>query len=61
MKPKEVLVSLQSALDAAQSSYLKGCVDGMKELKVPLAFDGCRDKSMVHRQELEYIMIQPVE
>lgn len=54
--PEEELVSMRAAMDQAQASYLKGCVDGQKKLKVPLAFDGCRDMSLLHRQELEEIL-----
>lgn len=52
------LVSVQAAIMHAQASYLKGCVDAMKDLKIPLAFHGCRDKSIIHRQELETFMLQ---
>lgn len=52
------LVSVEAALMQAQASYLKGCVDAMKELKIPVAFPGCRDKSLVHRRELDSIMDQ---
>jgi hypothetical protein len=60
-KPKketEDQVSLNAALNQAQASYLKGCVDALKEFKVPVAFPGCRDKSLLHRQELDSIMAQ---
>lgn len=55
---QEKLVSLRAALMQAQASYLKGCVDGMKELKVPLAFHGCRDKAILHWQELEQLFYE---
>jgi hypothetical protein len=45
-------VSLNSALNQAQASYLKGCVDAMKELGIPVAFPGCLDKSTLHRAEI---------
>ncbi|WPU64848.1 hypothetical protein [Peredibacter starrii] len=51
-------VSLDAALNQAQMSYLKGCVDAKKELKIPEVFEGCRDKSLLYRQELEEIMGQ---
>ncbi len=54
--PEEDLVSLESAVDQAQASYLRGCVEGQKKLKVPLTFNGCRDMSLIHRQELEGIL-----
>jgi hypothetical protein len=54
----EDLVSLEAALNQAQASYLKGCVDAMKSLHIPVSFPGCRDKSLLHRQELDSIMSQ---
>ncbi len=56
------LVSVRTALMQAQASYLKGCVDGLKKLKVPVAFHGCRDASMLHHRELEVFMqTEPME
>lgn len=57
-KVDEDLVTLNTALMQAQASYLKGCVDALKEIGVPLAFTGCRDKSILHRRELDSIMDQ---
>lgn len=57
-KEDQDLVSVTVALDQAQASYLKGCVDAMKEIKIPIAFEGCRDKAVVHRRELDSIMDQ---
>lgn len=51
-------VPLDAALNQAQMSYLKGCVEAKKELKIPQVFEGCRDKSLLHRQELEEILGQ---
>jgi hypothetical protein len=52
------LVSVDAALNQAKASYLKGCVDALKTLKVPMAFTGCRDRSILHRQEIDGIMKQ---
>lgn len=57
-RPQEDLVSLDAALNQAQASYLKGCVMALKELKIPAVFTGCRDKAILHRQELDLIMNQ---
>lgn len=57
-KKQEDLVSLEAALNQAQASYLKGCVMALKDLKIPAVFMGCRDKAILHRQELEQIMSQ---
>lgn len=58
VKRGEELVSVDAALNQAQASYLKGCVEAMKQLNIPVAFPGCRDKSLLHRQELDLIMEQ---
>lgn len=58
VKEQEDLVSVDVALDQAQASYLKGCVDTFHDLKIPLAFITCRDKSLEHRRELDSIMDQ---
>ena len=55
---QEELVSLNATLNHIQASYLKGCVDALKEIKVPLAFHGCRDKSLLHRREVEQFILQ---
>lgn len=52
------LVSVDAALDQAQASYLLGCVEAFKELKMPVSFPNCRDKSLNHRKELDSIMEQ---
>ncbi len=52
------LVSVNAALNQAQASYLKGCVDAFGELKMPKAFNSCRENSIMHRRELDYIMDQ---
>ena len=60
-RPRRVeddLVSVYAALMHAQASYLKGCVDAMKELKAPLAFPTCRDKAISHRKEIQKFMNQ---
>lgn len=59
-KKKENLVSLNAALNQAQASYLKGCVIALKDLKIPAAFTGCRDKAVLHRQELDLMMDQEI-
>lgn len=55
-RKQENLVSVDAALNQAQASYLKGCVEAFKEIKVPIAFPGCRDKSLIHRRELDQLM-----
>jgi hypothetical protein len=48
----EELVSLDSALNHAMASYLKGCVDAYHDLKIPKVFETCRDKAKLHREEI---------
>jgi hypothetical protein len=56
LKKDEELVSVNAAINHAQASYLKGCVDAYHQLKIPLAFPQCRDKAIIHRQEIESTM-----
>jgi hypothetical protein len=55
---EEETVSLGPVYDHLRSSYLKGCVDAYKTLKVPLAFETCRDKAIVHEKEVREIIDQ---
>lgn len=55
-KKGEDLVSLNAALNHAQMSYLKGCVDAYRDLNIPAAFVRCKDKAHLHRQELDSFM-----
>jgi hypothetical protein len=55
-KKGEELVSVNAALNHAQASYLKGCVEAYHDLNIPAAFPRCRDKSSLHRQELDSLM-----
>jgi hypothetical protein len=57
-KPDQDQVSVNAALNQAQASYLKGCVDALKTLRVPKALSGCRDRSILHRQEIDGMMEQ---
>lgn len=49
----EDLVSLNAALNHAQASYLKGCVDALKKVNVSFIFKFCRQSSLQHRKEIE--------
>ena len=50
------LVSVDVALDQAQMSYLKGCVESYRDLRMGPSFPHCREKAMAHRLELNQIM-----
>lgn len=52
------LVTLNAALNQAQASYLKGCVMALRDLNIPSTFTGCRDKALLHREELNSMMSQ---
>ncbi len=56
----EDLVSVHTALNQAQMSYLKGCVDARKELKVSPSFNHCQQKAKVHLKEINEIMNSPI-
>lgn len=53
IRNKEELVSIDAALNQAQASYLLGCVEAFKSIKMPVVFPRCRDKSLIHREELD--------
>lgn len=55
---EEDLVTVQTALDQAQMSYLSGCVEAHKEMGVTHSFPDCRNKAVAHRQELNEFMKQ---
>jgi hypothetical protein len=54
-------VSLQTAIDQARSSYLRGCVDAYYRLKIPRPFGQCLDMAKAHERELWEIMNQVTE
>lgn len=56
--PTHDLVTVRTALEQAQMSYLKGCVDSFRDLGMAPSFDTCRIKAMKHRQEIDSIMEQ---
>lgn len=57
----EDLVTVQTALDQARSSYLLGCVMAYKEMKVDRSsFSHCVEKARAHREELLIFMQGPI-
>jgi hypothetical protein len=50
------LVTVKTALDQAQMSYLKGCVDAYKENKLGPAFEHCVQQAKKHRLNLDDFM-----
>ena len=62
VKPKPIEnddeVSINAALNQAQSSYLLGCVEASKTSKLSPAFPVCRDRALNHRLQIEEIIRQ---
>lgn len=59
--PQGDFVTVRTALDQAQMSYLRGCVESFKKLGMAPSFDHCREEAIAHRIELNSIMERPVE
>ena len=55
---KDDLVHVSTVMDQVQASYLKGCADAFGMLKIPRPFETCRDKAILHRQEIQSILDQ---
>ncbi|MBA2405071.1 MAG: hypothetical protein H0V66_09900 [Bdellovibrionales bacterium] len=51
-------VTVDTALMHIKASYLRGCVDAFKDMKLPISFETCRDKAQLHREEVQSIMDQ---
>jgi hypothetical protein len=56
--PTEGWVSGSSALEHAKISYMKGCVDAFKYLKIPSSFNYCREQAENHEREIDLIIEQ---
>jgi hypothetical protein len=56
--PPEGWVSGSTALQHAKISYMKGCVDTFKYLKIPSSFNYCRDQAENHEREIDLIIEQ---
>ncbi len=54
--PEEDLVSVDSALNHIHASYMKGCVDTYKEMKMPASFELCRDRAKLHKDQVMHNM-----
>ncbi len=53
---EEKLVSVNAALIQAKASYLKGCVDAHRSLRLGPSFPYCEEQSKHHYHELDEIM-----
>ncbi len=53
-------ISIDSILDLAKQSYVKGCMDGMNEISkrrtAGKRLQNCIQKSKIHRQELKELL-----
>jgi len=58
---EEPLVSVHTALNQAQSSYLRGCVEAYQSLRLGPTYFYCLENARKHRLELQMIMDTPVE
>jgi hypothetical protein len=58
---EEPLVSVEVALDQAQASYLRGCVEAYQSLRLGPTYFYCLENARKHRLELQNIMDTPVE
>ncbi len=50
------LVTITTALEQAQMSYLRGCVEANKEILGNGNFPKCKDKAKNHRDEIQSIL-----
>lgn len=58
---KDDLVHISTVMDQVQFSYMKGCVDAYKDLKLGPSFPDCREKAKEHRNEIKSIIDQPLD
>ncbi len=49
-------VSVRVALDQAQMSFLRGCVESFRTFKIKPSFETCREKAIQHRLEVQEIL-----
>ncbi|MEX1098852.1 MAG: hypothetical protein WEB87_00415 [Bacteriovoracaceae bacterium] len=57
-------ISVQSVLDLARNSYLKGCVDGKNIFAAEIkqsSFETCRDHAKEHQEEIRFILEQNIK
>ncbi|MFL5786228.1 MAG: hypothetical protein ACJ76H_16535 [Bacteriovoracaceae bacterium] len=52
------LVHVSTVMNQVQASYLQGCVDVYKEMKLAPAFPTCKEKAKEHRAEIQSILDQ---
>jgi hypothetical protein len=55
---KDELVHVSTVMDQVQFSYMKGCVDAYKDLKLGPSFPDCKVKAKAHREEIQSIINQ---
>ncbi len=60
-KDNDELVRVSTVMDQVQFSYMKGCVDAYKDLKLGPSFPDCREKAKEHRNEIKSIIDQPAD
>lgn len=55
---KDDFVHVSTVMDQVQFSYMKGCVDAYKDLKLGPSFPSCKEKAIEHRNEIKSIIEQ---
>lgn len=58
---EEPLVTVSTALNQAQASYLRGCVEAYQSLRLGPTYFYCLENARKHRLELQIIMDTPIE
>lgn len=56
---RDEFVTVRTALEQAQMSYLKGCVDSFRKLGMAPSFDRCKEMAITHRLEINSILETP--
>lgn len=57
---KDELVHVSTVMDQVQLSYMKGCMDAYREIKLPEPIETCKVKAKDHRLEIQSILDQQV-
>lgn len=55
---KDDLVHVSTVMDQVQQSYMKGCVDAYREIKLGPSFESCKARAKEHRLEIQSIIDQ---
>ena len=57
---REKNVSVDAVLNIATTSYIKGCTEGLREVKKSKGhFNQCKDLSLKHKEEMRELLTAP--